>query len=246
MKETANRTTAPSQAWRDAVFGSPPRRDANRINKSTTRVQLFLPHTGQFVHVEGNHEATALMLIKHLWRNDMIKRAKVQPFSLDELDGRARRVPDFLVELSNGDLVVIQVKAARFITSEVQEQFDQEREFLEYRGFRYCVWTDKTCLGHPVSETVRAIDRGTLLPIAQVALEKVRDHALAHHTLGDLLNEFGWDTTAAALAQGAAFINILEKLNETSTLNSNFSSNLYGGLFSNWNATVDFWDTLAA
>jgi hypothetical protein len=235
MSTLASRKNIPLSGWHDV----------NRVNKSTTRVQIYLLFTGKFVHVEGNHETTTLMIIKHLWPHERIKRGKVQPFAIEELGWPVQRVPDFLVELGDGCLIVIQVKAASFITTEVQGQFEQEREFLEHLGFKYCVWSAKKYLGQPTYTTVRAVERGALLPIDPATSEKVHSYALANRRYGDLLNDFGLDASTVALAQGAAFIKILETLNESFVLYPDFPCFLYTDLFSDRHAPENFWASIA-
>lgn len=236
----------PSRAWRDSIFSSAPRRCVAKQSKSTTRIPVLTESGWQFG--EGGHEATGLMLLRHLQLFGVVKRFKSQPFSLEELRGPKGRIPDILVELESGSpaLHVVQVKSMRFITEEVQQKFDMEREFLENRGFGYHVWTDRDRLSRHTSHTVRMLDRGFRHRVPSNVAGRIHAAAQDVTTLAPLLLEFGWDDAISAAALGAFHINSLEKIHENSPIYLHFPRHLYADLFVRRNDAADWWEGLAA
>lgn len=236
----------PSRAWRDSIFSSAPRRCVAKQSKSTTRVPVFTDSGVQFG--EGGHEATALMLLRHLQLFGAVKRFKSQPFSLEEIRGPRDRIPDILVELESGSpaLHVVQVKSKRFINEDVQQKFDMEREFLESKGFGYHVWTDRDRLSRHTSHTVRMLDRGFRHRVSSDVAGRIHAAARDVATLAPLLLEFGWDDAISAASLGAFHINSLEKIHENSPVHLHFPSHLYTDLFARRNDAADWWEGLAA
>ncbi|MFP8780177.1 hypothetical protein [Hydrogenophaga sp. RWCD_12] len=234
-----------SLGWRDAIFGSAPRRCVATQSKSTTRLPILTPSGWQYA--EGGHEATALLLLSYLQRFGVVKRFKAQPFSLEEIGGPEDRIPDVLVELATGEstLHVIQVKSQRFITEEVKERFDIESAFLEQVGIGYHVWTDRGHLSSNTSHTVRMLDRGFRHPASRERIEQVRGFAASQTTLAPLLSEFGWDDAISAASYGAFHINVTEKIHENTPICHCFPSEKYLHLFGGRHAALDWWESVA-
>lgn len=238
---------SPSSAWRNEIFNSPPRRDVRRQGKTTTRFPIFAPAQGGVMYAEGGNEQTALLLVRCLQQLGLVKRFKSQAFCLDELGGPSRRIPDVLVELASDlSLHSIGCKSKRFLTPEVQEGFDLERAFLEPRGFKCHVWTDRDRLSNPSSQTVRLLDRGFRNPPNRAVLYDIEQKAKQFATLNPLLNEFGFDDTIAASAHGAFHFDITKVVNENTPLIHHLPPSYYSYIFesrpilhSNW------WDSLA-
>lgn len=238
---------SPSEAWRNEVFASPPRRDIDKKSKSTTRVPIYMPRLGRYAYAEGGNEASALLLLKYLQTHGFVSRIKEQPFALDELRGPVGRVPDILVELRvDKSLHIIQCKSKRFMTDEVKQRFETERLFVEPRGFNFHIWTDRDYLANPTSESVRLIDRGFRFPPSADVLQLIEQEANQVSTLGPLIEKFGWDDCLAAVAHGAFYLNVLEKINEKSAITRHFSGSDYLHLFARRTAPGDWWESLAA
>jgi hypothetical protein len=209
----SERAKLPSQGWRDEVFKSPPRRDIDKKSKTTTRIPVWT-ESGQ-MYAEGGNEATALRLLRHLQLLGLVRRFKAQPFCLEEIGGPTGRVPDILVELNHErSLHVVQVKAKRFITDDVQSRFDQEREFLARLGFHFHVWTNRDRLGQPTSMTVQMLDRGYRCPPSDARLNEIGAAAKEATTLAPLLLSFGWDDVIAAAAHCLFHIDCTEEIHE--------------------------------
>jgi hypothetical protein len=236
----------PSRGWRDGIFGSPPRRSVANQSKSTTRIPVLTETGWQFG--EGGHEATGLMLLRHLQHFGLVKRFKSQPFSLGEIGGPKDRIPDLLVELDGGSptLHVVQVKSKRFLTEEVQQKFDSERALLESKGFGFHIWTDRDRLSRHTSHTVRMLDRGYRHRVPNDLAKRIRASAQNAKTLAPLLFEFGWDDTISAAALGAFHFHTLEKIHENTPIYLHFPRQLYADLFDTRNAAPNWWTGLAS
>lgn len=234
---------APTAAWREEVFSSPERVDVAKRGTQTTRHPVFMERSNRIVVAWGGHERVALHLLEHLWREKLVTRWKSQPFDLTELGG-PEGLPDVLAELANGDLHVIQVKAARFLTPEVEQKYAVEREFLEPLGFGYHVWTNRDVLSSKTSHTVAELDRGRMFPASAETIEAIRDAARSATRLGELEDQFGWDDVLSAAAHLAFHIDITEFVNEHSTILRNHSAERYLHLFKARNASEEWWQAL--
>lgn len=229
-----------SRAWLDDVFKSPPRRNIDRDSKSTTRFPVFCP--GQYMprFAEGLNEFVAMLIQRHLQLLGIVKRFKGQAFALEEIGGPEDRVPDLLVELADESLHVIQCKARRFVTTEVQAKFDQERSLLEAFGFNFHVWTDRDIVGRPTSQSIRLLDRGYQNPPERSVIERIRDDAGTTSTLDKLLLAYGWDDAIGAAAHGAFHFDITKELHEKTTITQHHSID-YARLFFERRPISDGW-----
>lgn len=232
----------PSKAWREEVFHTSERIDVDKLGTTSTRHPVFMEREKRIVYASG-HERTALLLFEHLWRERLVSRWKSQPFDLDELGGPAA-VPDALVELDDGELHVIQVRAKRFLTPEVQNKYDLEREFLEPRGYHYHVWTNHDVLSSNTSHTVAQLDRGRMFRAPAHTIEAIRQAALNATQLGVLLDRFGWDDALSAAALLAFYIDITEPVHENSAILRNHSPARYRHLFKSRDAAHAWWNAL--
>lgn len=204
----------PSQAWLRAVFDSPPRRDIENKSGSTTRHPHYANCVNQRLCAEGGNENGAMLLFEQLWREGYVTRFKTQPFILTELDGPAGRVPDFLVELFDGRVYVVQIKAERFCTDPVKKELDIDRTFLLEKGFEFLLWTDKSVLTHEFKTNMLSLDKAAQHPPAQHVLDDLELSAQTAKTLGDLQSKFGWEEIMAAIAYQKIFVSHLESYHE--------------------------------
>ncbi len=187
----------PSKARRQEIFDSPERIDVAKRGTTSTRFPVVMEREKRIVYAWGGYERAALLLVEHLWREKLVSRWKSQPFNLAEFDG-PNAVPDLLVELASGELHVIQVRAKRFLTPEVQHKYDVEREFLEPLGFRCHVWTNHDVLAPKTSHTVAELDRGRMFPAPATTIREIAQAAKSAPVLGDLLKKYPWDDVISA------------------------------------------------
>lgn len=155
-----------------------------------------------------------MLLFEQLWREGYVFRYKSQPFSLDEIGGPAKRTPDFLVELFDGRVYVVQVKAERFCTDPVKTILDIDRVFLEGHGFRHLLWTDKSVLTSSLKTNMLRLDLGARHPPERQVLDDIHQLALTSKTLGDLLPESDWESLMAAIASQKISVSHLESYHE--------------------------------
>lgn len=235
-----------SRAWIESVFNSPPRRDIDKESKSTTRFPVFIGDGIPEMYGEGRNEFVALLSIRHLQSLGIVHRFKAQPFALEEIGGPKRRVPDILVELHDLSLHVVQVKAKRFLTPEVEAAFREEKQILEPLGFSYHVWTDRDKTGRPISQSAQLLDRGFRHPAPLETFEAIRQRAIKASRLGDLLLEFGWDNSMAAAAHQAFHIDLTENIHEDSPISVHRPTHYESYFFGRRNIPHGWWDSLPA
>lgn len=234
----------PSEAVLNDIFGSGERIDVAKRGTQTTRRPIHVAGSARVVYACGGHEATCLNLLEHLRLLGVVKRWKAQPFNLLELGG-PDAVPDVLVQLSWGDAGVIQVKAKRFLTLEVQEKYTREREFLQPLGFGFHIWTNHDVLSSDTSHTVAELARGRLYPAARERIEEIRAAAQHAEQLGTLLDQFGWDDTLSAAAHLAFHFDITQPIHEQTKLLRGHSPTRYVHLFTGRPAASSWWESLA-
>lgn len=208
----------PSQAWLRAVFESPPRRDVNRVCKSTTRYPHFAKCIEQLLYAEGGNENAAMLLFEQLWREGYVSRYKTQPFMLEEIGGPAKRVPDFLVELFDGRIYVVQIKAERFCTDPVKTTLDIDRVFLIDHGFEHLLWTDKSVLSYGLKTNMLRLDLAARHPPEKQILDDMQMAAQQAKTLGDLQPKFDWEEIMAAIATQKIYVPHSESYHEKTPL----------------------------
>lgn len=234
--------TSPSAGWRNQVFNSLERLDAEKC-ATTTRVPVSCSRVNRIVVVSGFLEGTAMCLLEHLYFEKRVKRWKSQPFNLLELGG-PDAVPDALAELDDDELHVIQVKAHRFLTPDIQEKYRREREFLEPREFRYHIWTDHDVLCSATKHTIAELERGRRESASPEKIAQIREAAQKATRLVDLLNVFGWDDVLSAAAHLSFFFDITKALHENTPIFRNHSFS-YAGLFGGRDAAREWWEALA-
>lgn len=233
----------PTRAWCDEVFGKPEAIDVAKQGTTTTRHPVMMERAKRIIYAWGGYERTALLLLEHLWRMKHVTRWKSQPFNLADLGG-PRAVPDILVELPDRGMHVIQVRAKRFLTEEVQHKYAIEREFLEARGFHYHVWTNHDVLSSRTSHTVAELDRGRMFRAPQQTIEDIGQASRSATQLGDLVDQFGWDDTLSAAALLAFHLDITEPLHDQSPILRNPSPFHYRHLFESRDAAQAWWEAL--
>jgi len=236
-------TRGPTAAWRQDVFRRPECIDVEKCGTTTTRYPVFMERKKRLVIAWGGHMRVAMLLLEHLWREQLVTRWKSLPFDIAELGG-PKGVPDLLVELDSGELHVIQVRAKRFLTEEAQQKYQREREFLEPLGFRFHVWTNKDVLSSRTSHTVAELDRGRMFPAPAVTLEAIRQAALSAKCLGELFDQFGWDDVLSAAALLSFHFDITEPIHENTPILRLHSASHYRHLFETRDAAQAWWDAL--
>lgn len=233
-----------SEAWRQEIFGSPPRINVEKNGKSSTRHPVMVGWSGDIAYVNG-HERTAAFLLEHLWVEGLVRRWKSQPFNLQEIGG-PDATPDFLVELDDRSLHVIEVKAMRFLTGEVKDKFTIARKFLEPQGMQLHEWTNADALSSDTSHTVAELDRGRRFPAPLELIADIAAKASMSQTVGEILALYSWDDVLSAVAHQAFHIDITQPVHEATPILRNHSHDRYQRLFARGNAPASWWNSLAS
>jgi hypothetical protein len=240
----------PTPGWVNEVFSSPPRRDVDGRSRPTQRfvVPTFLADAPN-VFAEGGNELTAVLMLLHLQRCGFVRRFKVQPFELSEIGGPKRAVPDLFVELASGQVHVVEVKSARYLTRAVEQTLEERREALESAGLDLVLWTDQTALHRPTWHSTRHLARGLALPASDdVEIEIRRLLANGPLNFGELERSLrcGWDRLTAAAARCQFHLSLLETIDEHALVTREFSKQQYANLFAQGDAVSDWWTSLRA
>jgi hypothetical protein len=129
-----------SPRWLDAVWSSPPVRDLSRLRTFTQRQSTRVDRVDNWT--EGT-EGVAVYALEYLQQIGVVRRFKPQACHIPVPDG-SMFIPDFLVERGwDGAVGVLELKAARYLTPEVQEKFRFRAALCQEHGLFHMVWTDK-------------------------------------------------------------------------------------------------------
>lgn len=235
---------SPSDSWRESIFESPPRLEASR---STTRMPVPISWSRTTLMVSGAHERATCLLVDHLWAIGLISRWKPQPLCLSEIGGPAC-IPDVLIELRKPPRMLhfIQTKAKRFVTREVQEEFDRQRAFCVSKEFGLHVWTNHDVLNPKMTHTLNHLERGSRNYPEPDVIDAIREKAATVSKLGELLHEFGWDDVLAAASQGAFFFDVTQRLTEATSISRTATPEAYEHLFLGQGSATTWWDSISA
>lgn len=235
---------SPSSVWRNEIFESPPRIDVERVGRATTRHQVPIGwRHGELVYANGGNERTAMLLLEALWVIGVVKRWKSQPLDLSEIGG-PHCVPDLLVELSSGDLHVVECKSKRFLSDEVKARFDLARDFLEERAIDHHVWTNRDVLNADLSHVVSELMRGRLCPAPKALQLEIAEAATKAVCIGDLAQTFSWDDIISTAANGHFHFHLLEVLNEQTRIELHPAEDYERLLFARRHADAGWWGKL--
>lgn len=247
LPATASPTARPSQRWIDSIFDSEPSRNVRGRSRPTQRFAYSSDACrGRLVHCEGGNELTAALLLEHLWRIGIVRRFKMQPFSLSELGYPTSPVPDILVELVDSRVVSIEVKAAKYLTSQRRAKFETEREFLAQHSLPHLLWTDDRQLSRATWHAVRHLQRGAALNVDASTKRDLAQSLPASKTLGDLmaLPSGSWDQLMAAAARGYFHLNPQEKFSEQARIYPAVPSYLFAHFFDERYEPASWFDAL--
>jgi hypothetical protein len=135
-----------TETWANKVYESAEGGEGWSRSRNTHRHQVCIDDT--FIPIEG-YEDLALYIFDHFRLTLAIARWKSQPFQWQIEEGGPLRTPDFLVELMppESTKIIVQVKTSKFLTADIQADFEKERILANRFGVQHVVWTDKQPLG---------------------------------------------------------------------------------------------------
>ena len=233
--------------WVDSVFDSLPRRAVEGRSRPTQRYFNFCRSSNQIVYAEGGNEQTALLMLEHFWRINFVRRFKFQPFCLNELNFASRAVPDILVELSDGSLHVIQIKSAKYLTSDVLRELSDIGKIISAHGFSYHTWTDRDKLNRDTWHNARNIGRGCAFTVSVQERTLLREAVKRGPiTLKSLVTstDFSQDQVFAGLAEAIIHIDITRKIDENSQIHASLPESYYSFLFEKRHGDGGWWHNL--
>jgi hypothetical protein len=239
--------------WLDGVFNSPPVREVKGRSRPTQRFAYQDDEGGVIHYQEGGNEQTASILFRYWKRLGIVRRYKPQPFNVNDLSPGINAVPDFLVELTDRRIFVIEVKARRFLSPDVLASLEVIQDALCEQGLPYRVWTDKdpegktNKLNRAVWGNARVILRGFAIPLEAGSKAEIPELiAKGDCVVGDLLaaDACGWDQLISALARGVFFINIQDEINENSKVHASIPTSQWKHFFEEGDAFETWWGGL--
>lgn len=135
-----------SPEWVDWVFGTDPVRAAGNYNQRWA--PRFEP--GKPTWLEGGEAVIAYLIDWHK-RLGVVLRWKPQAFTWLPDRALAPRIPDFLVELADRRLLIVQGKSRKYMTQQVLDDFQAEADTALRADMLHRVWTE----GDPITPAVR-------------------------------------------------------------------------------------------
>lgn len=207
---------------------------------------------GEVMHQEGGNEHTAWLLLSHLMRIGTVRRFKFQPFNYADYGG-PKGFPDLLIELHNSDLIVIEVKSAKYITAAFLESLKERDALLKSMGLESRLWSDAQCdhanplLNIHVRNNLLDVNRCRDLPLEREVLEALRSATRkAPLTLAALLeaSTAHWDQVMSAIAANHISIDLEKKLHETSLIRTPATERTYEHYFSQKPGSSGWWRSL--
>ncbi len=237
--------------WRELIFGSSPARTVMGRSRPTMRFRSIDPNDS-VTHQEGGNEHTAWLLLSHLQRVGLVRRFKFQPFNFADYGG-PKGFPDLLVELDSEELVVVEVKSAKYVTAEFLESLIERDALLRSMGLVSKLWSDGAvahatpALSLCVRNNLLEINRCKDIPIDGVFLGALRQATnKGPITLTAILDASGahWEQLMSALAANHVSINLQKKLHETSLIHTPATALTYEHFLSQGPGSAGWWRSL--
>lgn len=147
-----------SATWRAEVFASPPARDASGRSRPTQRYVTLDPNESLSI-AEGGNSAIARSILTTSMLAGLVKRFKMEPFSLLEKEHGVDAVPDVLFETADDHLYVVENKAKMYLTEGKIEKCAAVERVVNNAGLTYLLWTDAWPLGPSVWRLQREMRR---------------------------------------------------------------------------------------
>lgn len=236
-----------SPDWVTQVFSTGPARSNKGHSKHTQYHQMFVPSMNVLMGAQGRREACALLALQYLHTLGLIARFKAQPFVTTEEEFGAQIFPDFLVQLPDGRLLVIEIKTERFITHALKLVFDRNIERFSNVGMTYLVWSDKQPLNHAMRHHLIQMQRfcGEDIPRTEIdGLTKLVSQRRAVK-LSEIYDAgFDLGCIYAAAWEGKVFASWSEAFSSTSKITPWRTENLESTFLDGKRSSNEWWDSL--
>lgn len=228
-----------SREWRENTFSGPPARDPRGRSRPTQRYLVKRPD-GRTEVSEGGNEATARTILMVAENAGIVTRYKFQPFFV------GREVPDILFELADGRTFVVEVKSARFLTTErVQKCLSLERS-IRKGGMQYLLWTDEWPLGRATTNRARQLRRyGTSRFAHEETASLTKAIATGALTVGALRSRGIYSDVIHFCAwHGFVHFNMFEEFTDETVVGADVSLNQFRTILSARVASQSWWHSL--
>lgn len=236
-----------SAGWKEHVFTMGPARDNKGQSKHTQYHQTYIPSLNAMMGVQGRGEACALLLLLYFQQLGLIKRFKSQPFITAVQEFGSEICPDFLVELPDQRLLVLEIKTERFVTYALKQLFDSNSRRFESFGMTYLVWTDLNPLTHAVRHHALQMRRSAGDEIPREEIDGLTNMVSSRRTVSFReVFEAGFDLSClyAAVWEGRVFIPLTKNL-ERETLITSWREENFEALFLDCKrSSYEWWDSL--
>lgn len=235
-----------STAWRNEFFTMPPARNVKGRTKWTHRHAPWVEHLGRLAYVESRNEFVALTALEYLHRDKRIQRFKEQPFTTDPSVFGREYTPDFAAQVAN-QTYVIEIKTERFITRQLEAEFEKTKAIFSEHGMKFLVWTDKKPLIRPLRHNFVRLRRAAALNVEKEETARLLDMLAEREQLplwALLEREFDLDLVAHACWNGKVFLPLREELHERTIVSLSPQESLYDFLFDTEPDIEAFWNSL--
>lgn len=169
-------------------------------------------------------EGSALWLLSYLYLLGVIDNIRTQAFRWIPPGAKDERIPDFFVRLTHPqDCGIVQMKAQRYLTAEIADEFRQEAAFARSKGLFHLLWTDEYPLTRGLKTNIARIRRGQATPAPEDEYEAFVKFLRTHGRVS--ASEVARAGHAPALidiaaSRAQAFFNITEGLNGLTTISA--------------------------
>lgn len=236
-----------SPAWTEHVFSMGSARGIKGHSKHTQYHQTYVQSLNTMMGVQGRNEACALLMLQYFHGLGLVKRFKSQPFVTLKQEFGSEICPDFLVELPDQRLLVVEIKTDRFISHAVKLLFDSNSRRFKGFGLTYLVWTDLNPLNHAVRHHAIQMRRFSGDDIPREEIDGLTKMVTSRRTVTlREIYEAGFDIGClyAAAWEGKIFIPLTKELG-TETRVSSWREESYESIFLDCKrSSNEWWDSL--
>lgn len=236
-----------SRPWLDHVFTAEPARKVKGRTRWTHRHATWVGALRRLAYVESRTELIGLLALEYLHRIGQVRRFKEQPFTTTKDEFGCEYTPDFCAEHANGSVYVIEVKAARFITRQVEDELEQRQAQFADQGLQYLLWTDMSPLNTALRHNLLRLRRASTEDIRSSDLDSLVDtlqHSAALPVSTLYQRNFDLDLIACAAWQGRVFYPMHEALDARTRVTVCPSPALAETLFAASPDTESWWNSL--
>lgn len=242
---TSNQSRLGSKKWIENVFLEEPARVVQGRSRPTQRY-LTTDRSGHVLFAEGGGASIARSLLETMSNAGVVRRFKLEPFTLTREDHGIDATPDNLFQTFNDETFVVEVKSSRFLTAEKIEKCLQVQTALAPSGMKYLLWTDTSPLPPALWQLLREMRRLGFSALPRESVEKViQAISEGPKTVGEL-RQLGIyrDVLLAAAWHGAAHFNLNNQFSEATIVSSDVNARQFVRLLQSTLKNQRWWSGL--